>query len=89
LTPPHSRDQPGRRQEGIHYSFSLTGGDSIIHWDFSESSNYEELSHKVIVKKFCAKAMAIVDQDFGKNPDRKSLLMQLLNERFIELAVPG
>lgn len=75
-------------KEGIHYSFAFTGGDSIIHWDFDDASEYETNFNKVIVAKFCSKAMVIVDQDFGKNPVRKKALKELLSDRFVELSVP-
>jgi len=75
-------------QEGVNYSFALTAGDSIVHWDFSEDSSYEADRESIIVKKFCGKSLVIVDNDFGKNLGRKSRLKDLLAERFIELPVP-
>lgn len=75
-------------QEGTNYSFALTGGDSIIHWDFDETNEYSDVSDKIIVDKFCAKSLVIVDNDFGKLPARKSSLKKLLDNRFIELDVP-
>ncbi len=75
-------------KEGIHYSFAFTAGDSIVHWDFADDSEYEQILDKVIVKKFCAKSMLIVDEDFGKNLERKKRLTELLKERFIVLELP-
>ncbi|MEP7319401.1 MAG: ATP-binding protein, partial [Panacibacter sp.] len=74
--------------EGINYSFALTGGDSIIHWDFSDESEYFENTKNIIVRRFCSKSLVIVDNDFGKNAKRKKLLKELLRERFIELESP-
>ena len=75
-------------QEGINYSFALTGGDSIVHWDFDDASEYEEYKNSIIVKKFCGKSLLIVDCDFGKNLKRKQYLKELLGNRFIELKLP-
>lgn len=75
-------------QEGINYSFALTAGDSIMHWDFSEDSEYLENTKQVLVSKFCSKSMVIVDNDFGKNRKRKELLSEILKERLVELPVP-
>lgn len=75
-------------QEGVNYSFALTGGDSIIHWDFEDDAEYEEHKSNIIVRKFCGKSLLIVDNDFGKNSKRKKYLKDLLQERFIELKVP-
>ncbi len=65
-----------------------TGGDSIIHWDFSDEAEYLENTKEIIVKKFSSKSLVIVDSDFGKNPKRKSLLRGLLKERFVQLVKP-
>jgi hypothetical protein len=75
-------------KEGINYSFSLTAGDSIVHFDFDEQSQYETGYSKIIVNKFCAKSFVIVDNDFGKNEPRKEAMGQLLGDRFVVLAVP-
>jgi hypothetical protein len=75
-------------KEGINYSFALTGGDSIIHWDFSDDAQYKENFTKIIVKQFCAKSFVIVDNDNGKNPERKDILKECLGERFFELRFP-
>lgn len=75
-------------KEGINYSFALTGGDSIIHWDFSEESEYNDTLNNIIARKFCSKALIIVDNDFGKNKERKDRLKKILNERFLELKLP-
>jgi len=75
-------------KEGIHYSFSLTGGDSIIHWDFSENLDYNDSMSKIIVSKFCAKSFVIVDNDFGKNEERKKKLREVLDGRLLELKYP-
>jgi predicted ATPase len=75
-------------QEGLNYSFSLTGGDSIIHWDFDEESEYEKYKHNIIVHKFCGKSFLIVDNDFDKNSKRKEFFNELLEGRFYELKVP-
>lgn len=88
LTPDSDFYKCKKFQEGTNYSFALTGGDSIIHWDFDETSEYSDFSDKIIVDKFCAKSLVIVDNDFGKLPARKSSLKKLLDNRFIELDVP-
>lgn len=75
-------------QEGIHFSYAYTGGDSIIHWDFDDNSNYSDDSIKIITRKFCGKALVVVDNDFKKNTHRKKVLKQLLGDRLIELNVP-
>ena len=75
-------------KEGIHYSFVFTAGDSIIHWDFSEDSEYQVNTQDIIVRKFCSKSIVIVDNDFGKNPARKKMLKDLLKVNFIELESP-
>ncbi|HEY5407031.1 MAG TPA: AAA family ATPase [Ginsengibacter sp.] len=75
-------------KEGINYSFALTGGDSIIHWDFSDETDYYENTKEIIVRKFCSKSLVIVDNDFGKNSKRKNLLKELLKDEFIELENP-
>lgn len=75
-------------KEGIHYSFALTGGDSIIHWDFSDENEYYENTKDIIVRKFCSKALVVVDNDFGKNIERKKLLKNLLGDRLVELENP-
>lgn len=74
--------------EGIHYSFAFTGGDSIIHWDFDEEAEYVEKMTSVIVRKFCAKSIVIVDNDFGKNTVRKTQLKAILRDRLIILDLP-
>ena len=76
-------------QEGINYSFSFSGGDNIIHWDFDTTAEYEsEISNSVIVSKFCGRAMVIIDNDQNKNKPRKELLRKLLKERFVVLPLP-
>jgi hypothetical protein len=75
-------------KEGINYSFALTGGDSIIHWDFSEDAEYKEHFDKIIVRQFCAKSFVIVDNDFGKNLERKKRLQECMDDRFHELKYP-
>jgi AAA15 family ATPase/GTPase len=75
-------------KEGIHYTFSLTGGDSIIHWDFAEDSAYDDTTSKILVHKFCAKSFVIIDGDFGKNKDRKAKLREVLDGRVLELKFP-
>jgi|GEM_PF-4130645 len=75
-------------QEGIHYSFVFSGGDTIIHWDFDEESEYDELKKNVIVDKLCGKSLVIVDDDFNKNRKRKEVLSEILFERLIVLDVP-
>jgi AAA15 family ATPase/GTPase len=75
-------------KEGIHFAFCLTGGDSIIHWDFSEDADYRANTNKIIAKKFCLKSLIIVDNDFGKNRSRKEILSILLGDRFYELPCP-
>jgi hypothetical protein len=75
-------------KEGLNYSFALTSGDSIIHWDFSDDGEYYENTKKVLVRKLCSKSLVIVDNDFGKNSERKRLLQEVLKERFIELDLP-
>lgn len=75
-------------QEGIHYSFAYTAGDSIVHWDFNEDALYSDETTKIITRRFCGKAMVIVDNDFKKNPKRKKAMKELLGDRLIELKVP-
>jgi AAA15 family ATPase/GTPase len=75
-------------KEGIHYSFALSGGDNIIHWNFDEESNYEDNASRIIVHKFCSRSFVIVDSDFGKNSERKKKLSEVLNGRVIELQYP-
>ena len=75
-------------QEGIHYSFAYTAGDSIIHWDFNEDSMYSDETIKIVTRKFCGKAMVIVDNDFKKNSKRKKAMKELLGARLIELKTP-
>lgn len=74
-------------QEGIHYSFVLTGGDNIIHYDFSDTLIIDELSKKVIVKNLCGRAMVIVDDDDNKNVARKEKFFTELGGRFKVLKV--
>lgn len=74
--------------EGINYSFVYSGGDTIVHWDFSDEAEYEDLSHNILVKKLCGKAMVIVDNDFGKNKERKKGLEKVLGQRLTILPVP-
>lgn len=75
-------------KEGIHYSFSLTGGDSIVHFDFDSQSDYNSESAQIIVNKFCSKSYLIVDNDFRKNKQRKQMFTQKLGDRFVELELP-
>jgi len=75
-------------QEGVHYSFVFTAGDNIIHWDFDNEAEYAEISSSVIVKNLCGKAFVIVDDDFGKNPERKKLFEKLLGKNLLVLSVP-
>jgi len=75
-------------REGIHYSFALTGGDMITHWDFGDDSEYNQLFEKIIVRKFCSKAYVIVDNYAKKSPQVTVALKSVLGERFQELPVP-
>jgi hypothetical protein len=75
-------------KEGIHYSFSLTGGDSIIHWDFSDDSEYKIGAKNIIARKFCSRSFVLVDNDFGKNKQRKEELLKILSNRFHALSCP-
>ncbi len=75
-------------REGTHYSFALTAGDSIVHWDFDETNEYDNDTDKIIVEKFCAKSLVIVDNDFGKGAERKNSFSKLLGDRFIVLDLP-
>jgi hypothetical protein len=75
-------------KEGVHYSFVLSGGDSIIHWDFADEAEYEEHTQQIVARKFCAKSLVIVDNDFDKNPVRKEALRKALGERFLEHLSP-
>lgn len=74
-------------KEGLHYSFVLSGGDSIIHWDFNEDSFYSNGNEKIIVHKLCGKSFVIVDNDLGKNVKRKKKLEKDLGMRFYVLPV--
>lgn len=75
-------------KDGIHYSFALSGGDNIIHWNFDEESEYEDNESRIIVHKFCSRSFVIVDSDFGKNSERKKKLSEALKERMMELKCP-
>lgn len=75
-------------KEGIHYTFSLTGGDSIIHLDFDQDAEYEDAAAKIIISKFCSKSYVIVDNDSNKNRSRKDALAKTLLDRFVELNCP-
>jgi hypothetical protein len=74
-------------QEGVHYSFVYSGGDNIVHLDFTDDATLDELSQKVVVKNLCGRAMVIVDNDNGKNHKRKKQISDKLGCRFIELPV--
>jgi hypothetical protein len=74
-------------KEGTHFSFVLSGGDSIIHWDFDEDSTYENEAEKIIAKNLCGKAYVIVDEDNKKNIRRKQKLHSTLGLRFYQLPV--
>lgn len=75
-------------KEGLHYSFTYTAGDSIVHFNFEEDNDVEEQnSDKVLVDKLCSRSMVIVDNDNDKNRERKEKLIEILKERFFELKV--
>lgn len=74
-------------QEGIHYSYVFSGGDNIIHYDFSDNVSIEELSKKIVVKNLCGRAMVIVDDDNKKNKRRKEEFFETLGGRFLTLEV--
>lgn len=74
-------------QEGIHYSFILSGGSSIIHYDFSDAPSIKSLKNKVITKNICGKAFVIVDRDGGSQKARKTKFFKELNGRFKVLSV--
>lgn len=74
-------------QEGIHYSFILTGGSSIIHYDFSDEPLIKSIKDKVVTKNICGKAIVIVDNDDNKHKPRKQKFFKDLNGRFKELSV--
>jgi AAA15 family ATPase/GTPase len=73
--------------EGISYSFVFTAGDNIIHYDFAEGSEVTDIAEKNTVKYICGKSMVIVDNDNGKNNQRKKQLEEELGIRFIVLPV--
>lgn len=73
--------------EGIHYSFILSGGSSIIHYDFSDDSSINELKEKVVTKNICGKSYVIVDNDGNKNKARKREFFRELKGRFKVLPV--
>jgi len=68
--------------EGIHYSFILSSGSNIVHYDFSDENTIQNLESKVIVKRICGKAFVIVDKDGGKNSERKKKFFEDLKGRF-------
>lgn len=74
-------------REGTHYAFVFSGGDNIIHWDFDDDE-WDQHKKQIIVRDICGRAFVIVDNDNGKNPERKQNLKELLTEeRFEELCV--
>lgn len=82
----HHRDK--KFQEGIHYSFVYSGGDNIIHWDFTDKTTLDTLSKKIVVRFLCGRAMVIVDDDKNKNPKRKKEISNKLGiKRFRKLPV--
>lgn len=69
-------------KEGVDFSFILSGGSNITHFNFSEESDLDELRNKVVVSNICGKSFVIVDSDNGKNSTRKQKLFEDLNGRF-------
>ena len=74
-------------QEGVHYSFVYSGGNNIVHYDFSDKTLIDDLRNKILVKKLCGKAFVIVDADNNKNPRLKKSFFEELGGRFLELPV--
>ncbi len=74
-------------QEGISYSFIFSGGDNIIHYEFSDELFIKDISKKVSVKYLCKNSLAIVDNDDDKNIVRKRQLKSQLGFNFFELPV--
>ncbi len=74
-------------QEGIHYAFILSGGSSIIHYDFNEESTIKELKGKVVTKRICGRSFVIVDKDSDDNKLRKQNFFKDLKGRFKVLPV--
>ncbi len=74
-------------QEGISYSFILSGGDNIIHHDFNNDLRLEDVGNAIPVKYICNKSLVVVDNDNGKNRVRKNKLKKILGLNFLELPV--
>lgn len=72
-------------QEGISYNFVYSAGDNIIHYDFEEEIDLENLDEKIPIKYLCGKSLVIIDDDNGKNLKRKSELKEKLGMNFYEL----
>lgn len=74
-------------KEGIHYTFILSGGDNIVHYDFSDDI-LDNLLQSIPVKSLCGKALVVVDDDGAKNVKRKEALQRILGvDRFIIMPV--
>lgn len=69
-----------RLEEDTHYSFVEYGGANITHWSFLD---YEE--KPIEVKRLCAKAIVVIDEDGEKKETRKDDLQKMLGERLIIL----
>lgn len=67
-------------EEDTHYSFVEYGGANITHWSFLD---YEE--KPIEVKRLCAKAIVIIDEDGKKKEQRKEDLEKFLGDRLIIL----
>ncbi|MCD9186803.1 MAG: AAA family ATPase [Pyrinomonadaceae bacterium] len=67
-------------EEDTHYSFVEYGGANITHWSFLD---YEK--KPIEVKRLCAKAIVIIDEDGKKKEQRKEDLEKFLGDRLIIL----
>lgn len=71
-------------KEDIDYSFVEYGGNNITHWSFDDSNDIDKINAGGITNR----AFIIVDNDNGKNSERKTELRKIfIEDNFYELKV--
>jgi predicted ATP-dependent endonuclease of OLD family len=76
-------------KEDLHYIFAEYQGSNIVHWDFSNREQNDDLDNEgkktTLVEALCGNALLIADGDIDNKGTRVADLTQIMGERFILL----